>query len=287
MQTMMRLFRGVLMVCVAAGAVTGCGDDGTDGTGAETATPMESTGGTSDVPTTSEPGTGDDTTGGGQDAMCDPKAQDCPEGQKCTAYGKVAGDAWNANKCVDVTGEGVYGDPCTVEPPDKFSGLDNCGPGYICLNTDDEGKNGLCSAFCSVDDACPNNPGGVGYCAPDTNEGFLPICLPNCDPLLQDCPAGQGCYGDISIPFFICFAPDPMPGNGGDNESCAFTNACNEGLSCTPAGVLDGCTADQCCTPFCPLDGDGSECTDPEVCTPFFSEPVVGFENVGICVLEG
>jgi len=288
-QKKMRLFRGALALCFGAWAVSGCGDDKdvetTDDTGGSMTTSSGTT--TPDEPTTGDATTADNTTGVIGGGECDPKAQDCGEGQKCTAYGKVSGDEWNANKCVDVTGDGVAGDPCTVEPPDKFSGIDNCAEGFICLNTDDEGKDGSCVSFCSMDDACPNNPGGKGLCLPDTNEGFLPICLPNCDPLLQDCPSGQGCYGDLSLDFFICFIPDPMPGNGAENESCAFTNACLEGLSCEAGAVLDGCMEEACCTPFCPLDGDGSECTAPEECIAYFPEPVAGAENVGICVLPG
>src|SRR5262245_29604034 len=41
---------------------------------------------------------------------CDPWAQDCPEGEKCVAYGSTGGN-WDANKCVLVTGDGQQGDP--------------------------------------------------------------------------------------------------------------------------------------------------------------------------------
>lgn len=311
---MIRTLCGAL-VLVLAGPIAGCGDDGkaeaTNASEESTSSPLTTTG---DPPTSSTgpdtPTTGDDTTGivdpsttsetsgttdaessttsddttGGVEAECDPKAQDCPPGSKCTAYGKLPGDEWNANKCIpEVQDGGVGGDDCTVEGPDKFSGIDDCAKGFICLNTDDQGKNGFCVEFCSPTDECPNTSGGAGICLPDTNDGYLPICLFQCDPLLQDCPGEQGCYGDVSMPFFICFNPDPQGNQGVDGDDCAFTNACVGGFHCAAAGTLDGCDAMMCCTPFCPLDG--MECADPEVCTPFFPDPTPGFENVGLCTL--
>jgi hypothetical protein len=249
-------------------------DAATDGTGTTAATDSGTT-----APTTT-----DEPTTGGVDVECDPKAQDCPEGLKCTAYAKVMQDTWDANKCVPETGEGVAGDPCDVEGG-FATGIDNCAKGYICLNTDGEGMDGFCVEFCQPDEkSCPNTTDGTGVCNV-INEGVLPICLATCDPVAQDCPGKQGCYGDPMMgPPFICFGPDPQNG-GMDNNACAFTNDCLAGLHCIDAAVQDGCGADYCCTPFCPLDGD--ECNDPEECVAFFPEPFPGFENVGICVLPG
>jgi hypothetical protein len=206
-------------------------------------------------------------------------AQDCPEGLKCTAYAKVMQDTWDANKCVPETGEGVAGDPCDVEGG-FATGIDNCAKGFICLNTDGEGKGGFCVEFCHGDEECSGGPGLCNI----INDGALPICLATCDPLAQDCVGGQACYGDPSGPPFVCFAPDPQSG-GMDGNPCAFTNDCLAGLHCTDAVVQDGCEAEYCCTPFCALDGN--DCTDPEECSAFFPAPEPGFENVGICTLPG
>lgn len=256
------------------------------GTGSTTAPTTEpttdpsTTGSSTDTPTSS---TGDDT-GGLQE--CDPIAQDCPEGSKCTAYGKLPGDEWNANKCVpEPPNGGVAGDPCAIEGDDMFTGLDNCAEGYICLNVDSEQKNGACIEFCTSEMACPNTSGGDGVCIV-TNDGALPICLALCDPLLQDC-AGQGaCYGDPAGPPFICFNPDPKDG-GQDGGACDFTNACLAGLNCAQADTQEGCVTDQfgCCAPFC--DITEMTCTGAEECLPFFMEPQPGFENLGICALPG
>lgn len=316
MQNVMRRMGGVLVVCASVWAANGCGDDKNDDSGAtteQTSGPLTTTGpdtptsegtsedstdtgvvdpstttttATTEEPTTGEPTTEDPTTGG-QTGMCDPQAQDCDEGFKCTAYALLPGDEWNANKCVPEPQEGgVAGDDCTVEGDDVFTGIDDCAKGYICLNADKNTKVGFCVEFCSGADLCPNTSGGDGLCI-QANDGLLPICLQTCDPLLQDCAGQQACYGDVSGPPFICFNPDPQGNDGTAGDSCEFTNACVGGLHCAPASTQDGCDPMSmgCCTEFCALDE--MTCQDPEECVPFFSSPQVGYENVGICALPG
>lgn len=276
-------FRALVLLCVLAGCAAKDDDDdgdsgdtsaGSSGTDAGTAT-------TDPMPTGTDAATSDTEGGNGE---CDPRAQDCPEGLKCTAYGKMAGDEWNANKCVDEPNNGgVAGDPCEIMGADMFTGIDTCAKGYICQNPDEELKNGACVEFCKPDDSCPNTSGGMAPCLP-ANDGKLPICLASCNPLIQDCPGQQACYGDPSGPPFFCYGPDPKNG-GTDGAKCGFTNDCLAGLHCADAATVEGCTGDAtaCCTPFCALDE--MACTGMEMCSPFFPTPQPGYENVGICVL--
>ncbi|MBK7826666.1 MAG: ribulose phosphate epimerase [Nannocystis sp.] len=295
------------MVCLVAAA---CGDDkgmtaseGSSGgaTDGATSTPTSDpgttgdAGTTTDTPTTDTPTTDTPTTDasttddptGGVNVECDAIQQDCPEGSKCTSYGKIPGDAWNANKCVPVMGTGQAGDDCAVEGMDMFSGIDNCAKGLICLSVDAELKNGACVEYCSKDLDCPNTSNGDGLCFADANEGTLPICLSLCDPLLQDCPGQGACYGDsMSGPPGFCFTPDPKNG-GMDGDACSFANACLPGLNCAEAATQEGCVTMEygCCAPFCALDE--MTCTGAEECVPFYMMAFPGYENVGICVLPG
>ena len=149
----------------AADGTVAATDDDTTGDDSDALPPAT---GTDTEPTTGDTDpTGDATTVDGEtdggDAACDPKAQDCPEGLKCTAYGKLSGDAWNANKCVPEPPNGAaVGDDCAIEGDDMFTGIDNCGKGTICLNVDEEQKNGFCVEFCSPDMMCPGTQGGSG-----------------------------------------------------------------------------------------------------------------------------
>lgn len=255
----------------------GGGDDG-GGEGPGSATTSSDPTATSDD--------GDDDGGGGfvQDPdggaanECDPRTQDCPEGQKCTAWSNDGGTFWNANRCVEVSGEGVDGDPCMIEGG-GVSGIDDCAKGFICMNTDEEGI-GTCIKFCqgSDEDCAPGNVCAV------YNDGVLPICLVGCDPLLQECPPGQACI-DTPNQSFICFT-DASGEAGADGDPCPPAdgeNSCDPGMWCGPGS--NGCMDVNCCTPYCDLSDP--ICTAPDECVTFFGEGAAppGFENVGVCVL--
>lgn len=217
--------------------------------------------------------------GGGAANECDPRAQDCMRGSKCTAWANDGGTFWNANKCVEVTGEGVAGDSCMVEGS-GVAGIDDCGLGFICLNTDMRGL-GTCVEFCEgADETC--EPGNV--CA-IYNDGVLPICLVGCDPLLQDCAEGQGCIDTPNLSF-ICFN-DASGDMGGDGDPCPPNdgeNSCDPGMWCGPNS--SGCVDVNCCTPYC--DITEANCPQPDECVSFFGDPKSappGFENVGVCVM--
>lgn len=266
-----------------------------DTTGPGTNSTSEQTGGTNptsgpvDPTSTSEGGTSTSAgfivpPDGGISGQCDPRVQDCPEGQKCTAVAPAEGEPWGVNTCVEIKGDGAVGDPCDVEDG-KYTGIDNCAVGNICLLTDDEGAGGVCVEFCDTNDACPDTPTAncVVY-----NDGSLPICLGSCDPLLQDCPEGQGCYnsaGDL----FVCFKESAMPGEGGPGDECQYINQCQKGGFCAATAAVANCPPNSsgCCTPFCPVSGGNGPCQAGEECTPFFEMGMAppSYEDVGVCVI--
>ncbi len=302
---------GASLALLGALQLAGCADDKmgnstTDG-GSTTSTPTTggSTGGstTMENPTTSVSGssgemtsgtTAVDPTGGSTGmvgGMCNPSLQDCPDGQKCTAYqspGMPPG--WDANQCVpDPMNGGGIGDPCQINDGESvFSGLDNCAEGGFCFNFDFmTGKGGACIEFCKEDKSCPMTNGGNAGCLEGANEGVLPICLPKCDPLVQDCPDMQGCYGDPSINFFFCATPDPGMNTGVDKSPCEYTNACKSGFSCQDAKTVDACDpmAVGCCTAFCSVSNP-VDCTGANKCVAFYPmNPPPGLEDVGVCVI--
>jgi hypothetical protein len=248
--------------------------------------------GTGADPSTTSGGTGADTGAaeedeggfvltpdGGGASECDPKAQDCPDGQKCTAWANDGGTFWNANRCVEISGTGVVGDTCMVEGS-GVGGIDDCDVGHLCMNSDEEGL-GVCVQFCQgSNEDC--EPGSV--CA-IYNDGVLPICLLGCDPLQQDCPDGQACI-DTPNSSFICFN-DASGAAGADGDPCPpehGENSCDPGMWCGPNST--GCLDVNCCTPYCDLSG-AETCPEPDACVSFFGEGNAppGFEDVGVCVL--
>lgn len=250
-----------------AGDGDGDGDESGDGDGGDS----DSEGGESDgVVFIQEPD-------GGVGAMCDPQGQDCPEGQKCTAWGD-SGGAWNANKCVEDGGNLVPGDVCEAEGG-KYTGVDQCEKGSICWLMDNDGTNGTCLEFC-MGDACGNGQVCTVY-----NNGSLPLCLDRCDPLVQDCPNDLGCYSGPGNDF-LCLKPANEEGQGQRGSACnGSVNVCLPGLFCGAAGRVDGCPDTACCTNFCSVSDGGSDCEGTEECVPWFEmDPPPGLEDLGGCV---
>jgi len=230
-----------------------------------------------------------DPDGGGVNIECDVWAQDCPEGEKCMPWANDGGSSWNATRCSPLDpNPAQIGDPCTVEGS-GVSGIDNCDIASMCWDVDPETNEGTCVAFCSGSEANPVCEDPMTQCV-IANEGTLILCLPNCDPLGQDCPEGQACYPiDDS---FAC-APDAGGEMGAYGEGCEFLNVCDPGLFCANPDAVPNCAgAAGCCSEFCDLsDADpDSMCTGAaggQICTPWYEEGQAppGFESVGACAI--
>ena len=227
-------------------------------------------------------------------SLCDVFAQDCPDGQKCTAAIDDGGGSWNTTRCVEVAGTDVPGDECSSEG--GASGVDSCVKGAMCWGVDDMGI-GICVALCT---GTPDSPiCADGKTCAITNDGVLNLCLQTCDPLLQDClDPNEVCY-PISDGF-TC-APDASGEEGQHNDSCAFINTCDKGLMCADAAFVGaGCVppATSCCTEFCECtmwDPVTFKCQDPAVkcpnpdqsCVQYFTAPFplqpANAEDIGVC----
>ncbi len=215
---------------------------------------------------------------------CDVFKQDCAPGEKCTAWAEGGGGAWNGTKCVPVTGDKVPGDECKAEDGGA-SGIDNCEAGAMCWDVDAMDM-GICVALCKGTPDAPICDGNFS-CA-IVNEGVLNICLPRCDPLLQDCPGD-----DLCLPIgdgFICVL-DASGDMGKTNDPCEFANACDKGLVClNTASASSACMpgSQGCCQPFCNFTAM-DPCPNPDQkCVQWF-DPMMpippGFEDVGVCAI--
>lgn len=222
--------------------------------------------------------------GGGVSFECDVFEQDCRRGEKCTAWANDGGNSWNATKCVPVQPDpDGPGETCTVVGS-GVSGVDSCDLGSMCFYVDAETNVGRCVELCTGSEAEPVC--GDGFVCSVSNAGSLNLCIESCDPLLQDCPDGEGCH-----PFgesFTCLPTTEEP--GGQGAPCEFLASCQPGLFCIDALQLPACDAAGCCTPFCSLDGDPSlDCPDfpTTSCQPAYDEGLAppGYENLGYCAI--
>ena len=285
-------------------------DDGEDDDDGETSgpdDPTEDPGTTTDEdPSTTEP---EDETGGdpeddededdgetmlsngfigdmGNDVVleCSVWDQDCPAGEKCMPWANDGGVTWNATKCTPLDeAPGAPGDSCTVEGS-GVSGIDSCQASAMCWNVDGETNEGTCLGFCAGSQESPVCDDPTTTCS-ITNDGVLILCLPDCDPLLQDCAEGEGCFGIQGG--YVC-APDASGEMGTYGDPCEALNVCDPGLECSPAATVPGCTGSLgCCSPYC-----DTEAMDPcpgeaggQECVPAFAENDAppGYEDVGVC----
>ena len=218
--------------------------------------------------------------------QCDVLAQDCDEGMKCTPYDMDGDNAWDSTQCVMVMGDGVHGEPCTAEG--GASGIDDCAEGYMCWNVNEDGE-GLCVGHCTGSPdmpSCDHIPGSkcIG------GRSALWLCIPGCDPILQDCWAGDTCIGDPTGDGFVCVL-DASGGQAPEGATCEFVNVCNPGLFCATPSFYPGPDCQDsygCCAPFCDLDDaqacEGLSVVDAE-CVPWFEQGQAppGHDHVGGC----
>jgi hypothetical protein len=214
---------------------------------------------------------------------CDTFDPECPEGFKCNAYADDGGSSWNAQFCFPLDADPVgVGESCEAEESGA-SGIDNCEFGAICWNVDPDTLEGECVEYCGGTSDAPTC--AVGHTCVTANNSVLNLCLPYCDPLLQDCSDGEACY-----PYnegFICFV-DASGEQGAYGDGCEYINVCDPGLFCAPTDVVPGCTSMAgCCTPYCDLTdpapncpGAGQEC----VALLVEGEEPPGLEDVGGCL---
>ena len=293
-----------------------CGDDNKDpmaNTSPSSAT--EGTGGTQGASTTSatDPGTtGTPTTGAtttGADAStsgtscsficdssgtgsvgneCDQWVQDCPEGQKCMPWSSDGDFAWDALKCTPVMeNAGQPGDACTVEG-NGVSGVDSCEKGSMCWNVDPNSGQGVCAAMCVGDVNNPQCNDALTTCL-ISNDGVLTLCLPICDPLVQDCPGNDLCIPNPQdTTAFLCIL-DASGEEGQAFDPCEYINSCDKGFLCADPGIGMECDpmAIGCCLPFCDTSAMPACPGVGQECLPWYEmgQAPPGFENVGVCGL--
>lgn len=212
----------------------------------------------------------------GEEPGCDPWAQDCPAGFKCAAEGPPPLEHDSVACTAIVPEPDQAGEPCQVLVQGHL-GPDTCDAGLFCWN-------GTCTELCQ---GSQNDP----VCDPGTQCVVfpLPLCLANCDPLLQDCQANETCVGSVdSGQTFICL-PLADPPFEQTFDPCGYPTTCDAGLVCvSPEGAVE-CDAQDvgCCTPYCQLGAPNNCPGAGQVCLPWHDpgQAPPGLEEVGVCHL--
>jgi hypothetical protein len=207
---------------------------------------------------------------------CDMYVQDCPDGEKCNW--KVIGTEI-VNVCVTVTGDQKIGEPCMHQG--IFSGEDSCDDTALCYGAVVIGGTwpGICRPYCGGTEDAPTCEDADYVCS----RGDLPACLPECDPLLQDCAGGtEMCFYHEPIPGFVCADTSNSSDVG---EDCLVPFDCRKGQTCQPADKVAGCTGTECCTELCDVNAP-NQCQAAGMGAECVSLMVGGqFDHVGACLL--
>lgn len=288
----MRRIAGALLVVLSAacradddGEVSDetSGGESTSGTTAEASS--DGIGEASGAVDESSSGTTDTDGAGGE---CSVWAQDCAEGNKCVPWSLEDDLVPDEVRCCPTQANPKQPhEECTVQ--DYFgSCIDDCAEGSMCLDVDMD-LQGICQPFCR---------GHAGQPMCDVGEGCLiyfsgvPFCFPLCDPLLQDCAEGEGCYpGEEAVggTDFLCL---PQIGGSALAEVCWLLSSCDPGLICVSPDFFPGCQAlVGCCTRLCDItEPDACDDIDPALdCVSWYvggqQPPDPDLENVGACVI--
>lgn len=222
---------------------------------------------------------------GARSSECSLWEQDCPEGEKCNSYDALGSGAWDP-KCVPLAPDpGQPGDPCSIEGG-KFTGVDTCDVGSMCWHIDRATWTGTCVPHCQGTPDAPICPPGTLCAIIDCND--LTLCLPPCDPLLQDCPEGDVCVPDRDDPDgFVCIF-DASGDDGHVFGACDHLHDCDEALACVDSKLGLECEPTMfggCCLPFCDTTQPPTCPGALQQCLPWFAtgEAPPGRENVGVC----
>ncbi len=217
---------------------------------------------------------------------CSQWDQNCPAGQKCVPWADDGGNSWNALRCVPVASDPASaGEPCVVEGS-GVTGIDTCDAQSICFDVD-ENLQGECYPLCvgSILNPFCSQP---DYSCQIAAEALLTICIPHCDPLLNDCEPGRTCVPSFATSadaeFFTCHADGSGPDGAVAGDTCRFPGACGVGLACVAEVPVESCDGPGCCVAYCDLTDD--HCPATQECVPWFGPGLAptGYEAVGMCL---
>jgi hypothetical protein len=233
-------------------AMMGCGDDSAPG-GHVDAAP--------DTLSTSD---------GASPGDCDPVAQSCATGQRCTLNHNTP---LNTTFCE--TGNGTQAEFMSCAPTQSS---DNCLRGTVCLGVN--ATTSVCRKFCNDDGDCGPNVCAISI---EPTNGPLHACAQTCMVLQQStCTiTGEACYLGLTTmgqPTQQC----NTAGTKTDGERCDLSNQCLPGLLCIDAQIGDASGGFRC-HKACNFGTAGSaciassDCANNGSCCPFVNQGGLGY----------
>ncbi|HWB73701.1 MAG TPA: hypothetical protein VG755_02075 [Nannocystaceae bacterium] len=222
---------------------------------------------------TSSASIGDDTTA----ADSGPTSSASTLGDTSSADTSTSGTAATTDDGGTTTGESTSGEATSGEATtdasseSSDSGNPACvvdgviGDGEECDDDNEVDRDGCSDCWFEDGWGCTNQPS---------------LCFPACNPLVDDCGAGQGCYA--LVPTWAC----TPSGSGQQGEPCANINGCDAGFQCVSSEAVTGCDQSEvgCCTTVC--DATEPTCPGGLGCALYYDvgRAPPGLDDVGVCI---
>ncbi len=200
---------------------------------------------------------------------CDPVAQSCGDGQKCTYIQKGTNQPY-VSACLPKQGGGFIGDTCAFTGIGTDVGRDDCQPGLFCTRAGrEQSADRWCRKLCNSTANCPIDQVCWSLSSISVPRGG--VCAPTCTFFGSDCPAFATCRAVDTIQPDGATVSGPgctTKGSGQNGDMCRSDSECGASLYCNGA----------VCLPYC---DPTHPCRDP---TQQCVEGVVAGTKLGYCL---
>ncbi|MET0404433.1 MAG: hypothetical protein ABW123_18620 [Cystobacter sp.] len=200
---------------------------------------------------------------------CDPVAQNCPEGNRCTY---VRRDNVTSRRCVPAgTGTVAEGGTCQSTATAEGDFYDTCAPGLACTDRSTSGGTTFtCQRLCHGGNQCAAPNECIDVLRFEGSNERPRVCgapKATCDLLAPQCATPLGCYP--SNKHGACVATGAIA----DGQSCTYVNDCQPGSAC----VKDG--QGLVCRKLCRAPTGAPGCDSGQRC-----QSLQDYSAVGVCV---
>lgn len=194
--------------------------------------------------------------------------QDCPRGEKCAIWQSIAA-------CAPIEPDpALPGEVC-----ERYACGDECDATSWCFRTPGE-STGVCRPFCTGTAEAPQCPRGsrcAGALTTAASAEWLPVCLAECDPLVDDCgDPSTVCTLSAIESAFVCLPTNEIYGPLEDCSPHSPYGVCDSGWHCVEEA------GGNLCRRLCELEAAEPCPALGQICAEAFDDPDLA--HLGVCM---